>query len=221
MIPGQDPMEVLRKRHLLLALLVLVCGCAATAFRTTITPIDSATAGTTIGRSWRPECPVPIADLRLLTVRIWGFDDQPHVGHLVVHQDVAVQVGHVFEMLFDHRFPIERLEPVADYGGDDVTSMTANNSSAFNCRPVAGRPGVWSQHSYGRALDLNPVQNPFVGNGIVSPPNGGEYENRTLNRKGMIHDDDSVVQAFRSIGWEWGGQWQQVKDYQHFSANGK
>jgi hypothetical protein len=111
---------------------------------------------------------------------------------------------------------------VDDYGGGDRRSMAANNTSAFNCRSVVGRPGVWSQHSYGWAIDINPVQNPFVmSGGTVLPPAGEAYVDRSRRAPGMIHRGDVVYRAFASIGWEWGGDWSSSKDYQHFSATGR
>ncbi len=171
--------------------------------------------------SWRPGCPVAIEDLRLLSVDHWGFDGRVHRGELVVHRDQAGRVLHVMGQLFEARFPIERMQLVDVYGGDDDRSMAANNTSAFNCRSVSGRAGVWSQHSYGWAVDINPVQNPYVSGGRVSPPAGAVYADRSLRRPGMIHAGDAVVRAFASIGWGWGGNWGSAKDYQHFSATGR
>ncbi|MDQ3570874.1 MAG: M15 family metallopeptidase [Actinomycetota bacterium] len=182
--------------------------------------IDGATRSR-MTSSWRPGCPVAIEDLRLLSVDHWGFDGRVHRGELVVHRDQAGRVLHVMGQLFEARFPIERMQLVDVYGGDDDRSMAANNTSAFNCRSVSGRAGVWSQHSYGWAVDINPVQNPYVSGGRVSPPAGAVYADRSLRRPGMIHAGDAVVRAFASIGWGWGGNWGSAKDYQHFSATGR
>jgi hypothetical protein len=172
--------------------------------------------------SWRPGCPVPVEDLRLLTVAFWGFDAREHRGELVVHRDQASAVLKVMQTLFEARFPIERMELVDVYGGDDDRSTAANNTSAFNCREVENAPGVWSQHSYGRAIDVNPVQNPYLPrSGPVDPPAGAAFTNRSDVRPGMIVGGDQVVRAFASIGWEWGGNWTGSKDYQHFSENGR
>jgi hypothetical protein len=99
--------------------------------------------------------------------------------------------------------------------------MVADNTSAFNCRWRAGSPGVWSQHAYGRAIDVNPVENPYVTPTYVSPPAGAAYVDRSQDLSGMIHHRDPVWWAFRAIRWAWGGTWTTVKDYQHFSANGR
>lgn len=170
--------------------------------------------------SWRPGCPVPLADLRHVTVTYWGFDDVAHRGQLVVHADHAAGIVSVMERLYAARFPIEQMELIDAYGGDDDASMAANNTSAFNCREVSRRPGVWSQHAFGTAIDVNPVQNPYIlRDGTVLPP--GAVTDRQSNEPGMVISGDVVVEAFASIGWGWGGDWEGVKDYQHFSASGR
>lgn len=161
-------------------------------------------------------------DLRLITVGFWGFDGREHRGELVVHRDQAAAVLKVMQTLLEARFPIERMQLVDAYGADDDRSTAANNTSAFNCREVENAPGVWSQHSYGRAIDINPVQNPYLPrSGPIDPPAGAEFTNRNDVRPGMIVAGDEVVEAFASIGWEWGGNWTGSKDYQHFSENGR
>lgn len=163
-----------------------------------------------------------MGDLRLLTLSHWGFDGQVHTGELVVHRDQASKVLTAMRKVFEARFPIDRMALVDRYSANDDRSMDANNTSAFNCREVEGRPGVWSQHSYGRAIDINPIQNPYVsGSGEVSPPAGAPYADRSKKSTGMIRSRDLVVNAFASIGWKWGGYWSSVKDYQHFSSTGR
>lgn len=173
------------------------------------------------GVSWRPGCPVRLRDLRLLRLRYWGFDRRAHRGRLVVHRDVAEKVVLIFRRLYQVSFPIRRMRLVDYYGADDRTSMEHDNTSAFNCRWRAGQPGVWSQHAYGRAIDVNPVENPYVWSGGVSPWNGAPYVDRSNRRRGMIFRDDHVWVAFKRRGWKWGGDWTSVKDYQHFSRNGR
>ena len=173
------------------------------------------------GVSWRPGCPVPLRDLRLIRLRYWGFDRQAHRGRLVVHADVARKVVRIFRRLYLASFPIRQMRLVDYYGADDRTSMEHDNTSAFNCRWRAGQPGVWSQHAYGRAIDVNPVENPYVWSGGVSPSNGAPFVNRSNRRRGMIFHGDAVWWAFRYQSWEWGGDWIDVKDYQHFSRNGR
>lgn len=182
----------------------------------------SAVARERLTSSWRPGCPVPVEDLRLLRVVHLGFDGAVHDGELVVHHDQAAKIMAVLEKIYEARFPIERMRLVDVYGADDDRSMEANNTSAFNCREVEGRPGVWSQHSYGRAIDINPIQNPYVSSsGEVSPAAGAAFKDRASRRSGMIVGGDAVVDAFSSVGWRWGGYWKSSKDYQHFSSNGR
>jgi hypothetical protein len=172
------------------------------------------------GVSWRPGCPVGLDDLRLVTMTYWGFDSTAHTGVMVLHRDHADAVVRAFAYVYGARFPIERMQLVDDYGGDDNASMAANNTVAFNCREVDGRPGVYSQHTYGWAVDINPVQNPWLRDNVVKPPAGLAYLDRTQQAPGMIHDGDVVVAVFKSIGWKWGGLFRSAKDYQHFSATG-
>jgi D-alanyl-D-alanine carboxypeptidase len=188
-------------------------------FRGTVAAIDRRTRAR-MRWSWRPGCPVGLVELRLLGVRHWGFDRKVHHGELVVHRDQARAVLRVLERLFQLRYPIRRLRLVDHYRADDDRSMAANNTSAFNCRRVSGTTR-WSEHAYGRAIDLNPVQNPYVAGRHVSPPAGRPYANRTRRAPGMVHAGDAVVRAFAAAGWEWGGTWRSARDYQHFSATGR
>jgi len=183
-------------------------------FTSSIGEIDSAR----LTHSWRPGCPVSPRDLRLLTLTYWGFDDHAHQGELVVNARHAEAIVSVFARLFEVRFPIERMQLVDVYEGNDDRSMVANNTSAFNCREVAGRPGVLSQHALGTAIDVNPLINPWVHSGKVDPPEAAQYADRSKAWKGAIYADDVVVRAFAAIGWGWGGYWPGSYDYQHFAA---
>jgi poly-gamma-glutamate synthesis protein (capsule biosynthesis protein) len=172
-------------------------------------------------RSWRAGCPVGLADLRLVEVRRWTFHRDVREGKLVVNEDAVDDMTGALRRVFEHRFPIRRMRLLDAYGASDRRSMRADNTSAFNCRFIAGRPGVWSQHAFGRAIDLNPVENPYVSGDHISPPAGRRFANRSRDRKGMIGGRGPVVRAFRAAGWEWGGRWDGARDYQHFSANGR
>src|SRR5438067_3034433 len=186
-------------------------------FRSTIAPIgESRRAQMT---SWHRGCPVGIDALRLVTVTYWGFDGQVH-GQLVLGRRHTRAVIRALGSLFAARFPIRRMRPIDEYRASDRRSMAADNTSAFNCRRVAGSRS-WSEHAYGRAIDINPRENPSVEKGEVSPPAGAPYADRSRNAKGMIHAGDVVVRAFAAVGWGWGGSWNSPKDYQHFSATGR
>jgi hypothetical protein len=169
-----------------------------------------------LGNSWHEGCPVGPDQLRLVSLNFFGFDGKAHRGELVVNADRATEVAYIFANLYFGRFPIERMETVEKYNSDDDASMAANNTSAFNCRAITGGT-AWSNHSYGRAIDVNTVQNPYIsGSGAVYPPNGAPYVDRTLNAPGMIHAGDATEQAFTTRGWTWGGSWDTPIDYQHF-----
>jgi hypothetical protein len=170
--------------------------------------------------SWRPGCPVGLDDLRVLTLSHWGFDGTVKRGRLMVHEDAARPLVSVFRSLFEARFPIRRMQLVDRYGGDDFRSIEADNTSAFNCRRATGS-GSWSLHAYGLAIDLNPLENPYVANGRTSHRRSVPYVDRSPPRRGMVLEGDVVVRAFDRIGWGWGGRWAEPKDYQHFSAAGR
>ncbi|HEY7659484.1 MAG TPA: M15 family metallopeptidase [Actinomycetota bacterium] len=181
--------------------------------------IDRQTRRVMVGSSWRPGCPVPLRDLRLVRVTYVGWDGQAQHGRLVVHRGWAREILGVFRRLYRADFPIRRVRLVDRFGADDRASMRHDNTSAFNCRFVAGTT-TWSQHAFGRAIDINPVENPYVRGSHVSPRRGRRFLDRTDVRPGMIVNGDVVRRAFRQIGWGWGGNWTASKDYQHFSANG-
>jgi acetyl esterase/lipase len=167
--------------------------------------------------SWHRGCPVDTEHLRVVTGDHFDFAGTIEKGTIIVHEDVAEAVRAVLEKLFLARYPIAKMVPIDAFQGDDDRSTAANNSSGFNCREIAGKPGVWSQHAYGRAIDLNPVQNPYVRDGVVSPVEGQRFADRSLRDPGVIHEGDAVVRAFDEAGWHWGGRWKQELDYQHFS----
>ncbi|HET7487178.1 MAG TPA: M15 family metallopeptidase [Acidimicrobiales bacterium] len=189
---------------------------AVEGFGGSVGPVDPAR----LTASWHPGCPVGPDGLRLVTVTHWGYDGQRHQGELVVAARYADAVLGVFRSLYQARFPVKQVHLVDEYGGDDDASMAADNTSAFNCRTVAGSTN-WSEHAYGRAVDLNPLVNPYVTSSGVSPPAGAPYASRDTSVPGLITRDGPAVRAFAAIGWGWGGSWSSGKDYQHFSASGR
>jgi len=170
--------------------------------------------------SWRPGCPVGPEDLRLLRLSYFGFDAAAHEGSLIVHASVAGEVMSTFRRLFEQRFPIRRMDPVDMYGGSDEASTAADNTSGFNCRNAVsiGAPHL-SAHAFGRAIDVNPVENPYILGGEVLPPAGASYGDRSVARGGMAVSGGVLTEAFAAIGWSWGGKWASP-DYQHFSETG-
>ena len=194
---------------------------SAAAFKGSITPISPALARQMTGVSWRPGCPVSLRDLRLVTATHHGFDGRDRVGRVIVHRDVAPRMLSLLRRLYADGFPIRRMVPVDAYGGSDFRSIEADNTSAFNCRFVDGTTR-YSEHAYGRAIDVNPIENPYVTRGgTTSHPASRAYLRRTPFRPGMATEGRALVRAFDAIGWGWGGRWSGAKDYQHFSASGR
>jgi hypothetical protein len=201
----------------------LVASSAASprGFSGTIGPISPALGRQMTGVSWHPGCPVPLRDLRVVTATYHGFDARDHSGTLIVHGDVAPRVLGVLHRLYTAGFPIRRMVPVDAYGGSDFRSIEADNTSAFNCRYVDGTTR-YSEHAYGRALDVNPIENPYVTSaGTTSHVASRTYLRRAPFRPGMAAEGHALVRAFVAIGWGWGGRWSGAKDYQHFSASGR
>ncbi len=183
-------------------------------------PITGALAARMTPTSWRPGCPIPLSSLRYLRISHMGFDGGEHVGELVVHERDVTAVAIAFKLMWDAGFRIERMQLVDDFAGDDSASMAANNTSAFNCRRVAGS-SQWSEHAYGRAIDINPVQNPWVSGSSVEPGAGATFLDRGNVRTGMLVEGGPAVAAFDRIGWGWGGRWSSARDFQHVSASGR
>jgi D-alanyl-D-alanine carboxypeptidase len=182
----------------------------------------SATAVTAaeLAKSWHAGCPVGPAQLRTLSLTYWGFDAQPHQGALVVSAAVVPAVTQVFRTLFAEHFPIRTMIPISAFGASDPASTAADNTASFNCRyAVANGPPQWSAHAYGEAIDINTVENPYVFNGQVLPPNATAYRVRSPYRPGMAVPGGQLVGAFAAVGWQWGGRWS-TPDYQHFSSTG-
>lgn len=208
-------------------------------------------------KTWREGCPVAMDDLAYIVMAYRGFDGDRRMGEMVMHRRLASNVLDLFADLYDSGFPIQRMELIEKYDGNDDRSMEANNTSAFNCRNVTGRPGVLSRHSYGTAIDINPLQNPYLipskqrlsdmgwdgkgersdylkragfaeseplldfcrkdeGNCTVYPPKAAEFLDRSMAATGLFRDGDAAVAVFEGKGFQWGGRWKNVLDYQHF-----
>jgi hypothetical protein len=187
-------------------------------FRSSVRPIGAAVRAR-MGTTWRPGCPVGLADLRYVTVSFRGFDGRAHTGELVVHERVAAGVVAVFARLYRARFPIEEMRLVT--GADLAARPTGdgNNTAAFVCR-TARKQARWSAHAYGLAVDVNPFQNPYRRGDLVLPELAGAYLDRGDRRPGMIRPGDAVTAAFAAQGWTWGGTWRSPRDFMHFSATG-
>jgi hypothetical protein len=192
-------------------------GLASTGYRAVVARVTASE----LRYSYRPGCPVPPTGLRLLSLGYWGFDGKPHRGSIVVNASVVAQVEHAFATLYADRFPIRRMQPVDAYKGSDNRSMAADNTSGFNCRyAVTTGQKAWSAHAYGEAVDVDPLENPYVLGSQVLPPAGRAYLDRTHSRPGMAVPGGELVDAFTAVGWPWGGRWTGSPDYQHFSSTG-
>jgi hypothetical protein len=196
-------------------------------FHSSIKPL-SASQQAQIKKSgaWHQGCPVPLSGLRLLTVTHVGFDKHRHTGRLVVNKDAAPKLANVFHQLYRLHFPIHHMKFSDVYGPRSGWPKDGDMSGSFECRQAVPSPcsggtgtGSWSNHAYGLAIDINPVENPYVGCGMSRDPKAQSYRDRSRHRKGMV--TRRVIAAFASVGWGWGGSWAgNTKDYMHFSHNG-
>lgn len=192
---------------------------AAPPFVGGISPLPAAVKQRMTPSVWRPGCPVPLERLRRVLVTRRDFSGHVRRGVVVVNVDVARQTLQAFRTLYEAGVPIRRMRPIEAYGGDDFRSIEADNTSAFNCRAATGSTN-WSQHAYGRAIDVNPIENPYVSGGATSHRASIPYLDRGRVRPGMAVEGGALVAAFDAVGFGWGGRWSGVKDYQHFSATG-
>jgi len=190
-----------------------------------VSPIPDATWNAMQGRSWHPSLGCPSRNqLALVHVPYLDFEGRPQTGELIVARSVARDVLAAFNEIYrSGAFRFASIQLIYKFGGDDSRSMNANNTSAFNCRTVLGTRRL-SEHAFGRAIDINPIQNPWVSRRETDPPAGRAYDSpaeRAVARLGMIRPGDVVTKAFAKIGWKWGGRWRHSKDYQHFSRSGR
>ncbi len=194
---------------------------ASPAITTVVPPSVHPVTAAELGASWHPGCPVGPEQLRRVELTYEGFDGTPHRGELVVHQDRVVEVQQVFAELYRMHVPISKMQLPQNYpDAQDELSMEDDNTSAFNCRGIPGSSN-WSQHAYGRAVDINPLQNPSVHQDRWLEPSTAErYRDRGRTDAGMLHDGDAVVRLFTDRGWTWGGHWRNPTDYQHFELPG-
>jgi len=152
-----------------------------------------------------------VENLRLVDVYYYGFDEKLHKGQLVVHREVVLDIIEIFELIRETRFPISKVIPISKYGWSDDKSIMDNNTSAFNYRYISGTR-VISNHASGLAIDINPGLNPYIKNGSSLPANC-VYD---TTKAGTILADSDLVKEFKKRGWQWGGDWKSLKDYQHF-----
>jgi hypothetical protein len=178
------------------------------------------------GGFWHSGCPVALSDLRLLTVSYHGFDGRTHTGHLIVNRAATAPLAGVFRQLYGLHFPVRQMAVSDFYGPVRGRPRDGDVTASFECRQASPSPcvggtgtGTWSMHAYGLAVDVNPLENPYVGCGQSRDPATRPFFDRTRHRKGMV--TGRAVRAFASEGWGWGGAWSgNTKDYMHFSSTG-
>ncbi|HWB88977.1 MAG TPA: M15 family metallopeptidase [Acidimicrobiia bacterium] len=186
-------------------------------YEATITPIPPDVLARS---SWQEACPVGVDELRYLTMAHWGFDGKTHTGEMIVNAEFAEGVVEVFGRLFEAGYPIEQMRVTTLEEVDDHPTGDFNETGSFVCRPAVGSSN-WSYHAYGLAIDVNPFHNPYVKGDLVIPELASAYVDREDTRIGMIFPGDVVIEAFADIGWEWGGNWNTLKDWMHFSSTGR
>jgi hypothetical protein len=175
--------------------------------------------------TWREECPVTVDELAYLVVTFVGFDGVNHIGELIVNARFGEPMLEVFRTVYEQRFPLEQMRVITYPELDAPPTGDWNDTTSFVCRPVVARESGWSMHAYGLAVDLNPFHNPYLKGEVVVPELASAYTDRAQLRPGMLDPGDpasvAVIDAFAAMGWEWGGNWQSLKDWMHFSENGR
>jgi poly-gamma-glutamate synthesis protein (capsule biosynthesis protein) len=180
------------------------------------------------GNSWRKGCPVSLDNLRYITLNYFDFKGKTQEGELIVHKDVAEDITQIFESLYYFKYPIKSMKLVSDFKGNDYKSIESDNTSAFNCRPVTGNKKKWSNHAYGKAIDINPIENPYINRkGTCSHSKSAKFLPKKRVHKNLqdskdravLLKTDKEVTLFKDYGWKWGGDWRTIKDFQHFYKN--
>lgn len=182
-------------------------------------PISPAIEEQITGISYPANSSIPISDLKYVRVQYYDFQNQIQSGELIVHHSIAMDILEIFKELFDAGYQIEKIRLIDEYAGNDEASMADNNSSAFNYRYIDGTTTL-SDHSFGLAIDINPLYNPYVrtdfGDRNILPVTGAPYADRNADFPHKIQKGDVCYNAFTSRGFLWGGEWEDYKDYQHF-----
>ncbi len=192
-------------------------------FNANISSIDSNIKSRMVrGNSWHKGCPVPLKNLRYLQLTYHDFQGRDRVGEMIVHKDIALDIVYIMEELYNIGYPIKQMRLISDFGGNDWQSIEADNTSAFNCRKATGSK-KWSNHAYGKAIDINPIENPYISKqGHISHKKSLKYRKRihygykTPSDIATLLPYDNTVLIFKKYGFRWGGDWKYTKDYQHF-----
>ncbi|MDD6295458.1 MAG: M15 family metallopeptidase [Treponema sp.] len=171
------------------------------------------------GKTYKDDCTVPVSHLRYVHTLCKSLDGSTHEGEMVCNKYIAEDLLEIFRKLYEADYPIERMVLIDEYDADDEKSMEDNNSSCFNFRFISHTKRV-SKHGLGLAVDINPLYNPYIkevdGKTIIEPVTAGAYTDRNADFNYKIDENDLAYKLFTEHGFEWGGSWQELKDYQHF-----
>ena len=168
------------------------------------------------GKSYPESATIGLDELRYLRLSYVDFDGAPQTGELVCNAAIAQDLLEIFRALYEAAYPICSIRLVDDFGGSDDESMKADNTSCFNFRTVPLSKSL-SRHAFGMAVDVNPLENPYINrSGVVMPAEGEPYVDRTRDFPHKITRDDLCCRLFLEHGFTWGGSWSDRKDYQHF-----
>ena len=212
------------KRVLLFTLVLITASCFAQEkdvvfwdqrINFTSEPVPQAVLERMAGKSLPEQALIHIGELRYLTIPYYDFNGNIQTGEMVCNKAIAHDLLLVFSELFQMKYPINSIKIIDDFDGSDDASMEANNTSCFNYRSVPGMKHL-SRHAMGKAVDINPVQNPWVSNKKVYPPSAEEYADRSKDFPHKIDHDDACYRIMKAHGFFWGGDWARSKDYQHF-----
>lgn len=185
-------------------------------------PIDDYMFQRIKGLSYKDDCTVPLSELRHLRLLHYDANGEVALGEMICNRSISDDLLSIFRDLYAAEYRIERVLLVDEYGADDNLSMVNNNSSSFNFRFISGSTRL-SRHSLGLAVDINPLYNPYVrefdDRVVVEPLESREYVDRTKEFPFKIDSTDLCCKLFKARGFEWGGDWQSLKDYQHFEKS--
>lgn len=174
------------------------------------------------GKSWKKYCPVQIDNLRYLQMSYIDFQGKTKQGEMIVHKDIAFEVTEIFKELYKIGYPIYQMKLISAFNGSDFASIEADNTSAFNCRSVTANAKKWSNHSYGKAIDINPIENPYISRNYKishrcsKSARYRKHSSSLAKDKAIIIKGDKALSIFKRYSWKWGGEWRTIKDYQHF-----
>lgn len=161
---------------------------------------------------------IDISTLSYLQISYIGFDNKAHVGEMIVNKEIADEILDIFKELYEIKYKIEKIRLIDEYDANDELSMADNNTSCFCYRLISGTDKI-SNHAKGRAIDVNPLYNPYVSKEKISPVSATLYADRSINQEYQVNENDSLYKIFVKYGWSWGGNWTSKKDYQHFEKN--